>query len=438
MASSFVRRGRRYRDAPASRARARASNRDGDDANREGDDANRDERRAPASNRDGDDANRDGDDANRDGAGVAGARAGPHGRALVSSGHGDADALLGGGHALGSLAACASDGASAHAEALFGACFVAEGAATARHRTCWVRAGREGRAEATRTLPRRVVEREGERATTTDDRASEASEASDGLRIAWQYRRYLRQGRNLDDSGVGAARATTTARTTKKRNLRAPDVCQTYDWTREEDEATLRDADVSFERFGGDEGGDEGDGEGETDAWARCFEFVETFVRGLRDEEVGRVLVQPETPRDEGEWAACARLARALKGLVRETNVACVMILPLALAPARWGAMIRHVADCAIDVQPLEGPTSEIESLLPEPHLCVGLVAVRKLQFQGGVVSPLTRMDRVYALQMRRKRMAIKPLQIRPEEERKKSGGESACGAVEGVGLDDF
>jgi elongator complex protein 4 len=238
----------------------------------------------------------------------------------------------------------------------------------------------------------------------------------------------------LDDSGVGAARATTTARTTKKRNLRAPDVCQTYDWTREEDEATLRDADVSFERFGGDEG----DGEGETDAWARCFEFVETFVRGLRDEEVGRVLVQPETPRDEGEWAACARLARALKGLVRETNVACVMILPLALAPARWGAMIRHVADCAIDVQPLEGPTSEIESLLPEPHLCVGLVAVRKLQFQGGVVSPLTRMDRVYALQMRRKRMAIKPLQIRPEEERKKSGGESACGAVEGVGLDDF
>ena len=434
MASSFVRRGRRYRDAPASRARAPASNRDGDDANRDGDDANRDERRAPASNRDGAGAKRDGDGANRAGAGVAGARAGPHGRALVSSGHGDADALLGGGHALGSLAACASDGASAHAEALFGACFVAEGAATARHRTCWVRAGREGRAEATRTLPRRVVEREGERATTTDDRASEASEASDGLRIAWQYRRYLREGRNLDDSGVGAARATTTARTTKKRNLRAPDVCQTYDWTREEDEATLRDADVSFERFGGDEG----DGEGETDAWARCFEFVETFVRGLRDEEVGRVLVQPETPRDEGEWAACARLARALKGLVRETNVACVMILPLALAPARWGAMIRHVADCAIDVQPLEGPTSEIESLLPEPHLCVGLVAVRKLQFQGGVVSPLTRMDRVYALQMRRKRMAIKPLQIRPEEERKKSGGESACGAVEGVGLDDF
>ena len=284
-----------------------------------------------------------------------------------------------------------------------------------------------------RTLPRRA------RATREGEARDEGAEATretkgDGLRIAWQYRRYLREGRSLDDSGVGAGRAATAATATKKRNLRAPDVCQTYDWTREEDEATLRDADVSFERFGGDEG----DGEGETDAWARCFEFVETFVRGLRDEEVGRVLVQPETPRDEGEWAACARLARALKGLVRETNVACVMILPLALAPARWGAMIRHVADCAIDVQPLEGPTSEIESLLPEPHLCVGLVAVRKLQFQGGVVSPLTRMDRVYALQMRRKRMAIKPLQIRPEEERKKSGGESACGAVEGVGLDDF
>jgi elongator complex protein 4 len=216
--------------------------------------------------------------------------------------------------------------------------------------------------------------------------------------------------------------------------LRAPDVCQTYDLTKEEDEATLRAVDVTYARFGG---GDD-DGEGESGAWSRCFQFVESFVRALRDEEVGRVLVQPETPRDENEWIACARLVRALKGLMRGTNAACVMILPLALAPARWSAMIRHVADCAIDVQPLEGPTSEIESLLPEPQSCVGLIAVRKLQFQGGVVSPLTRMDRVYALQMRRKRMAIKPLQTRPEEEKRKSSGGSACGAVEGVGLDDF
>ena len=425
MASSFVRRGRRRSAVDA--ARVDAAPRDATPTRRDDARANRDGVDAVATRSRRESPRRDARAPTR----APGTRPGPHGRALASTGVGDADALLGGGHALGSLAAFASDGASGHAEALFGAYFVAEGAATTGHRTCWVREGGGGRDAAMRTLPRRA------RATREGEARDEGAEATretkgDGLRIAWQYRRYLREGRSLDDSGVGAGRAATAATATKKRNLRAPDVCQTYDLTREEDEATLRDADVSFERFGGDEG----DGEG--DAWARCFEFVESFVRALRDEEVGRVLVQPETPRDEGEWRACARLARALKGLVRGTNVVCVMILPLALAPARWSAMIRHVADCAIDVQPLEGPTSEIESLLPEPHLCVGLVAVRKLQFQGGVVSPLTRMDRVYALQMRRKRMAIKPLQIRPEEDRKKSGGESACGAVEGVGLDDF
>ena len=50
-------------------------------------------------------------------------------------------------------------------------------------------------------------------------------------------------------------------------------------------------------------------------------------------------------------------------------------------------------------------------------------------------MSPLTRMDRVYALQMRRKRLAIKPLQIRPEEEKKGDGASGgACGGGKGGG----
>ena len=138
---------------------------------------------------------------------------------------------------------------------------------------------------------------------------------------------------------------------------------------------------------------------------------------------------------DADEWDACVELARALKALMVDTNAVCVMILPLVDAPPHASALIRHLVDCAVDVQPLEGPTSEIESLLPEPHTCVGLIAVRKLQFRGGVVSPLTRMDRVYALQMRRKRLAIKPLQIRPEEEKKGDGASGgACGGGKGGG----
>ena len=403
---SFVRRGRRYRDVDA-RSTRREDAREGNDAG--------EKESAPAV-----------------GFMLPGARASARGRALASSGHADVDALLGGGVPLGSVTCASSDGASGHAEATFGTYFLAEGAAEVGHRMCWVRGGMGGREEAMRLLPRRVE------ASVGDGEGEGGGEGGgDGLRIAWQYRRYLREGRALDDSRVGDGRSTvgrtSTSSSSKKKNLRAPDVCHAFDLTKEEDPETLARASVAFAPFRSASDAEEDD----IGAWERCYEFVRSFVRSLGANEVGRVLVQPETPRDEREWVECAKLARALKMLMHGTNAATVLIVPLAGAPPRWSALIRHVVDCAIDVQPLDGPTSDIEALLPDPHTCVGLIAVRKLHFYGSVMSPLSRMDRVYALQMRRKRMAIRPLQFRPEEE-KKSGGGAACSAVEGTGLDDF
>ena len=431
--TSFVRRGRRFR-APTSSASPDVVERDASPSTR-------------SNARDKD------DDGVRPNATLPNARAGLHGRALVSAGHGDVDALFGGGVPLGACVACACDGASAHGETLFGMYFLAEGAATAGHRGCWVRRGRLDRASAMRGFPRRVSSREAEaeaaEARAREKESSDATrgdgdEAADGLRIAWQYRRYLKEGRTLDDSRVGLGQTVGTSESSssgsgsgsasagkkKRRNLRAPDFCQTFDVTKEEDEDVLARADVSYATFR--------DCSSDDDPWTRCFEFVRAFVRSLKACEVGRVVVEPETPTNADEWDACVELARALKALMFDANAVCVMILPLADAPPRASALIRHLFDCAVDVQPLEGPTSEIESLLPEPHTCVGLIAVRKLQFRGGVVSPLTRMDRVYALQMRRKRLAIKPLQIRPEEDKKSDGGGGACGGGKGGGDLDF
>ena len=56
---------------------------------------------------------------------------------------------------------------------------------------------------------------------------------------------------------------------------------------------------------------------------------------------------------------------------------------------------------------------------MPDPNLCVALLRVRKMAFPGpGAVapSPLTRMDRAYALQVRRRRLAVRPLRIAPED----------------------
>jgi len=385
----------------------------------------------------------------------SGARGGLYGRILASSGSADVDALTGGGLPLGSATCAGTDGCTTRGETLFGRYFLAEGVARG-HRLCWVRASSGRRLGETKDdddvddlrafIPRRV-----EGKTTGDDEDEDAEDerkADDGLRIAWQYRRYLKEGRALDDSRVGTSQfirggnpgdggseATGAAKKTRKKSLRAPDMCASYDLTREEDASRLEDVDLTTARFWND------DDDVNVNSWSECYAFVRDFIRETNakgDATLGRVLVQPETPTDDAEWAECASLVSALKSLVYGTNVVLMFVLSLIDAPERVGALIRHSVDCAIDVQPLEGPTSEIESLLPEPQTCVGLVAVRKLQFQGAVVSPLSRMDRVYALQVRRKRMAIKPLQIRPEEEATKKDTKSACGTASAAGLDDF
>lgn len=412
--SSFVRRGRRFRASASASGDARATR------------AEHAAERSDASGR-------------SDASTLPGARASARGRPCVSCGHADVDALFGGGAPLGSVACASSDGTSGHAEATFGTYFLAEGVATSGHRMCWVRHGTMDRGDALRLLPKRVDALGGREGGGAAETAETGDAGEDGLRIAWQYRRYLKEGRALDDSRVGDGRSTSGrsvgSRSGEKKNLRAPDACHSFDLTKEEDAETLARANVAFAPFRSVSDAEEDD----IGDWERCFQFVRSFVGSLGANEVGRVLVQPETPRDEREWVECAKLARALKTLMYGTNAATVLIVPLAGAPPRWSALIRHVVDCAVDVQPLDGPTSDVEALLPDPHMCVGLIAVRKLHFYGSVMSPLSRMDRVYALQARRKRMAIRPLQFRPEEEKKKSGdGGAPCSAVEGTGLDDF
>jgi len=429
--TSFVRRGRRFRDASTAKSTTKSTPTDSEKV-READVVTR-----------------------------SGARGGLYGRILVSSGSADVDALTGGGLPLGSATCAGGDGCTTRGETLFGRYFLAEGVARG-HRLCWARASsgrrRLGDDDSDVDDLRAFIPRRIEGKTTSgggdDDQDAEDGGArkadDDGLRIAWQYRRYLKEGRALDDSRVGTSQfirgggsggdggseATDATKKTRKKSLRAADMCASDDLTREEDASRLEGVDLTAARFWND---DEDDGE--VDSWARCYVFIRDFIRETSakgDATIGRVLVQPETPTDTAEWAECASFVSALKSLVYGTNVVLMLVLPMVDAPERVGALIRHSVDCAIDVQPLEGPTSEIESLLPEPQTCVGLVAVRKLQFQGAVVSPLSRMDRVYALQVRRKRMAIKPLQIRPEEEASKKDTQSVCGTATAAGLDDF
>ena len=105
-------------------------------------------------------------------------------------------------------------------------------------------------------------------------------------------------------------------------------------------------------------------------------------------------------------------------------RVCAVVTYPMASLSSAAAASLVHAVDAAIELETLPektatGEAHAAEALLPDPNLCVALLRVRKMAFPGpGAVapSPLTRMDRAYALQVRRRRLAVRPLRIAPED----------------------
>ena len=442
-------------------------------------------------------------------------RPGLYGQTLVSFGLSDADDLFGGGVPLGSVVLI---GADAHDDSGRRDCgnastlvryFLAEGVAS-NHAALWMppsevsrrTSGASGRSRAA-TLPRQTVRRAFDDDDDDDASKSKRKETrkegsdDDGLRIAWQYRRYLRQGKALDDSrggarGVGGLAAGVSAtggtlnsegpetmtprgsETSKHAGgvRRLPSMCHAFDLTREVGSETARTADLRcapFERGRDarrprsladaaraaaatpDEARDDDDWERR--ALAECVRMVERCDAALlesgADEDsapVGRVALQiPDVfPRDassaasEAAAARLARFLRALRGLLRGgggggtalatqkwKRVCAVVTYPLSSVSPAAAAALAHAADAAIELETLperratETDAHAVEALLPDPNLCVALLRVRKLAFPGpGAVapSPLTRMDRAYALQVRRRRMAVRPLRLAPED----------------------
>ena len=420
-------------------------------------------------------------------------RPGLHGQTLVSFGLSDVDDLFGGGVPLGSVVLIGADARddsgrrnSGNASTLV-RYFLAEGVAS-RHAALWMPPSGGGRRGLAATLPRETARREDE-----DDERKTTNETDhdDGLRIAWQYRRYLRQGKALDDSRVGArgvgglaagvsaagsseipdvvrdgGRDPASRRTKHTGGVRRlPSIGHAFDLTREAGSETARAADLRCAPF--ERGRDarrarslaaaapaaspDADGDDwERGALAECVRLVERCEARLAsgaDEDsapVGRIALQiPEIVDDASRASAShaseapaqrlARFLRALRGVLRggedaratpkRKRVCAVVSYPLgSLSPAAAASLV-HAVDAAIELETLPetrgAETHAAEALLPDPNLCVALLRVRKLAFPGaGAVtpSPLTRMDRAYALQVRRRRMAVRPLRIAPED----------------------
>ena len=435
-------------------------------------------------------------------------RPGLYGQTLVSFGLADADDLFGGGVPLGSVVLVGADARDDSGRRDCGNAstlaryFLAEGVAS-RHAALWLApsAARDGkRRSRAATLPRLAVSEPADSLDSLESTSKRRDETSaktktdddDGLRIAWQYRRYLQQGKALDDSRVGArgvgglaAGVSATGGSAgpgsgsgsgkdSRKNAggvrRLPSMCHAFDLTREAGGETARTADLRCAPIGGvrnptrsrsladaaksvsfsasfspDAASDDDDGL--RAAFAECVRLVErcdASSEAAADDDaapVGRIVLQfPDFVDDDASAARLARFLRGLRGVLRGgggggggvtramhpkwKRVCAVVTYPMASLSRAAAASLVHAVDAAIELETLPektatGEAHAAEALLPDPNLCVALLRVRKMAFPGpGAVapSPLTRMDRVYALQVRRRRLAVRPLRIAPED----------------------
>ena len=436
-------------------------------------------------------------------------RPGLYGQTLVSFGLADADDLFGGGVPLGSVVLVGADARDDSGRRDCGNAstlaryFLAEGVAS-RHAALWLApsADRDGKNRRGAALPRRSRAATLPRLAVSDLADDESRETmtsrktknddDDGLRIAWQYRRYLQQGKALDDSRVGArgvgglaAGVSATGGSAgpgpgsgsgkdSRKNAggvrRLPAMCHAFDLTREAGGETARTADlrcapiggvrnvrnprsladaaksVSFSASFAPNAKSSDDDDGLRAAFAECVRLVErcdASCEAAADEDdapVGRIVLQfPDFVDDDASAARLARFLRGLRGVLRGggggggatrathpkwKRVCAVVTYPMASLSCAAAASLVHAVDAAIELETLPektatGEAHAAEALLPDPNLCVALLRVRKMAFPGpGAVapSPLTRMDRAYALQVRRRRLAVRPLRIAPED----------------------
>lgn len=137
-----------------------------------------------------------------------GTRAGLHGQTLVSTGHGTLDALLGGGLPRGSILVMDSIQHQGVPNALM-RLFLAEGVVCGQ-RCAWFTT-KEAPTQYLNVLP--ALAKKGT-STQKDQEESERNDGAESLRIAWQYRRYLKSG---EDSQVSVGSGTTNGNAKPKR-----------------------------------------------------------------------------------------------------------------------------------------------------------------------------------------------------------------------------
>ncbi|KAL0026942.1 hypothetical protein WJX79_001211 [Trebouxia sp. C0005] len=404
-----------------------------------------------------------------------GTRPGLSGQTLVSTGLADFDKLIGGGVPLGTVTLLLEDTYTQHHVTLL-KYFLAEGAAN--NQALHWSAGHFRHACTVRALPQQVQH------IPKDDRDSKQETEEVQLRIAWQYRRYIKSKQKAaaavsSSSSSRSASGSQNSRKAKSGGSALGGVrewCHNFDLTKPIPVQDIDTPRMDCPEFSGpaalqsltgsisttpQAGGQSVAGRTKPPDAAPATQHGVSpqpaaisgttaaqdlaAVKGIpmqpsvsapdRPQGVGRVVVESlgglQWQLDVSDGDVERRLYTAvfqLKAAIRDSRCAAMVSFPAGLYSSSLTMRLAHLCDCVVGLEAVRDD-SDIVRLIPEPASCCGLLHLQKLPSLNALSPPILDIT-LFIIRHKRRRLAIQAIQIDPDAEAGETDPKSAAATL--------
>ncbi|KAL2636430.1 hypothetical protein R1flu_007909 [Riccia fluitans] len=306
-----------------------------------------------------------------------GARVGPHGNSLVSSGLLSpligALQIIGGGIPIGGIVMVMEDLEAPH-HLLLLRYFMAQG--LAHGQPLLFASPLLSPRSFLGTLPGLAHGDESKSIRTSTEKNQEGGE----LRIAWQYRRFLAEQQELSDrrqrqQELTQAWSSSVLEQRSTSNLQVQDYNSKFDLRRPMERALFCAETVECVCL---------QGSGIlSQLQEKCATFCNKLSRlGPGPQQVGRIALQslcaPQCMLSLSEWEMMAFLNQ-LKSTLRKTRAVAFISFPPALLKPSFSARWQHLADVLLSVEAVEDDDKTLEAMLTDYRDIVGFLRVHKL-----------------------------------------------------------
>uniref|UniRef100_A0A383WGU6 Elongator complex protein 4 n=1 Tax=Tetradesmus obliquus TaxID=3088 RepID=A0A383WGU6_TETOB len=421
-----------------------------------------------------------------------GTRPGLHGQVLISTGLAGLDRLLGGGLSLGSILLLLEDSNTQQHLNLM-KCFMAEGICC-KHSVAWVTAQQLTPESTAAFLPdqarsggsssssgQAAQQASSSSSTTTAAAAGSAAAPDDGLKIAWQYRKYIQSQQRAEpaapdrsrtssssstSSATGSSSSRCSSSSSAAKNVAAGigrEWCRQYDLTKGLTPAQLAGAKITTCCCTSSSSSSEASG-AVAAAGAAAASFVQRFqpsgpipVPSRDPGSIGRLVIQslgspdwwPSSSSSSSSLSAVeSGIVSALAELrlqIQDATCAALVTCPAGLFSESFQARLQHLADAVLRIQCLADNT-DVYRLLPDPTSASALLEVRRLPHLGLLRQRHTE-DKLHLIRHKRRSISISVLDLLPLEavEQQHSAADAAkkdvpavakiCGSGAGKGI---